>query len=47
MEKGHFKWIRSENSEAVYISHQQLTWLLEGLKIEQKYAFKKEQKSFI
>ena len=47
MEKGHFKWIRSENNEAVYISHQQLTWLLEGLKIEQKYAFKKEQKLFI
>lgn len=47
MDKGHFKWIRSETAEALTITHQQLTWLLEGLKIEQKYAFKNEEKPFI
>lgn len=47
MDRGHFKWIRSENSESFLITHQQLNWLLEGLKIEQKTAFKKEEKSFI
>lgn len=47
MDKGHFKWIKSENNEAAHITHQQLTWLLEGLKIEQKYAFKNTEKPFI
>ena len=47
MERGHFKWIRSENKEGVLITHQQLNWLLEGLKIEQKYAFKNNEKPFI
>lgn len=47
MDKGHFKWIRNEKEETVTITHQQLKWLLEGLKIEQKTAFKKEEKSFV
>ena len=47
MDKGHFRWIQSKNCEAVTITHQQLTWLLEGLKIEQKYAFKSAEKPFI
>lgn len=47
MDKGHFKWIRSEQNGSVQITHQQLNWLLEGLKIEQKTAFRKEEKSFI
>ena len=47
MDKGHFRWIRSESTEAMTITHQQLTWLLEGLKIEQKYAFKNSEKPFI
>ncbi len=47
MDKGHFKWIRSENNEAAQITHQQLNWLLEGLKTDQKYAFKNVEKPFI
>ena len=48
MNKGcHFKWIRSESSESLQITHQQLGWLLEGLKIEQKNAFKNDEKPYI
>lgn len=47
MDTGHFKWIRREKEDSVSITHQQLTWLLEGLKIEQKYAFKNSQKPYI
>lgn len=47
MDKGHFKWIRNEKEDTVMITHQQLKWLLEGLKIEQKTAFKAEEKSFV
>lgn len=39
LEKGHFKWITKEKGQVLEISHQQLKWLLEGLKIEQKTAF--------
>lgn len=39
LEKGHFKWITRETGQALEISQQQLKWLLEGLKIEQKTAF--------
>ena len=39
LEKDHFKWKKDANG-ALLISHQQLQWLLEGLKIEQKTAFK-------
>lgn len=41
LEKGHFKWIKKE-SGTLSITHQQLNWLLEGLKIEQKSALKKQ-----
>jgi len=47
LEKGHFKWERSENDEAFQISEQQLRWLLEGLKITQKNAIKEVKKSYI
>lgn len=47
MDKGHFKWIRNEKENTVQITHQQLNWLLEGLKIDQKTAFRKEEKDFI
>lgn len=39
LESGHFKWIKREDG-VLEITHQQLQWLLEGLKIEQKTAFK-------
>lgn len=39
LEKGTFKW-KKEEEGAVSITHQQLHWLLEGLKMEQKTAFK-------
>lgn len=47
MDKGHFKWIRSEDNEAVMITDRQLRWLLEGLRIEQKTAFEKTEKPYI
>lgn len=39
LENGHFKWMKNENG-ALLITQQQLQWLLDGLKIEQKTAFK-------
>ena len=39
LEKGHFKIKRKDGY--ISITHQQLEWLLQGLKIEQKTAFKK------
>ena len=47
LNNGHFRWIKSDTTESLSITHQQLNWLLEGLKIEQKYSFKKEEKAFI
>lgn len=35
LERGHFKWI-SKPDGSISISHHQLEWLLQGLKIEQK-----------
>ena len=46
LNEGHFKWKLNETSGVVEISEQQLRWLLEGLKIDQKTAFKKVDKSF-
>lgn len=46
LEKGHFKWIRQED-HVLTISHQQLRWLLDGLKIEQKSAFKKQEYQYV
>lgn len=40
LESGHFQWKATDEGTAL-ISHQQLKWLLEGLKMEQKKAFKK------
>ena len=37
LEKGHFKWPAVEK-ESISISRRQLSWLLEGLTIEQKLA---------
>lgn len=41
LEKGTFKWPKDESS-VLKITHQQMNWLLEGLKIEQKTAFEKQ-----
>lgn len=41
LENGHFKWKNNPEKDAVIISQQQLNWLLEGLKIDQKSALKK------
>ncbi|MGL4362010.1 MAG: IS66 family insertion sequence element accessory protein TnpB [Cellulosilyticaceae bacterium] len=40
LEKKTFKWIKGD--ESIVITKQQLRWLFEGLKIEQKQAFKEE-----
>ena len=48
LNKGHFKWIRSEEEQEILsITKQQLNWLLEGLKINQKYSFKNVEKPYI
>ena len=39
LDNGRFQWPRSE-TEAVMLTPQQIRWLLEGLKIEQKSAIK-------
>ena len=39
LEKGTFKWKMSASGDCIQITEQQLKWLLEGLKMEQKAAF--------
>ena len=46
LEKGHFKWCSKED-DSLSITHQQLSWLLDGLKIEQKTAFKNSHPKYI
>ena len=36
LENGTFKWTKSKDDKPIEISEQQLKWLLEGIKIEQK-----------
>lgn len=40
LEKGHFKWINNKDG-SISITHQQLEWLLQGLKMEQNTSVKK------
>ncbi len=47
LENGHFKWRKEPGGKALSITHQQLSWLLEGLKIEQKTAFKKTSPKYV
>ena len=47
LEKGHFKWKKDDANHSVMISEQQLGWLLDGLKIEQKSAFQPVKKDYI
>lgn len=46
LEKGHFQWDR-HGSRALLLSHQELSWLLEGLKIKQKTAFEKSRPKYV
>ena len=46
LEKGHFKWKKDEDG-ALILTQQQLQWLLEGLKIEQKTAFKRSNPKYV
>lgn len=46
LEKGHFKW-QKDREGAILITQQQLQWLLDGLKIEQKTAFKKSEPKYV
>lgn len=46
LEKGHFKW-QKDHEGAILITQQQLQWLLDGLKIEQKTAFKKSEPKYV
>ena len=43
LESGTFKWSKSADEKSLEISEQQLKWLLEGLKMEQKTAFKEKK----
>ena len=47
MDKGHFKWIPGTETGTIQLTEQQFRWLLEGLRIEQKYAFKNVDKEYI
>ena len=47
LESGTFKWIKSADGKSVMITEQQLKWLLEGLKMEQKSAFKECRKDYL
>ena len=46
LEKGTFKWDKTDDS-CYTITHQQLKWLLEGLNINQKRAFKRVNYEYI
>ena len=41
LEQKHFKWPKADHEKAMAITHQQLSWLLGGLHINQKTAFKR------
>ena len=47
LEKGTFKWKISADGNVIQITHQQLNWLLEGLKMEQKTAFKEVHAKYV
>lgn len=47
LESGTFKWSKSADEKSLEISEQQLKWLLEGLKMEQKTAFKESRKMYV
>lgn len=47
LEKGRFQWSRNKDGNTVHITHQQLKWLMEGLKIEQRKAFTKTDPKYV
>lgn len=47
LESGTFKWSKSADEKFLEISEQQLKWHLEGLKMEQKTAFKESRKMYV
>lgn len=47
LESGTFKWSKSADEKFLEISEQWLKWLLEGLKMEQKTAFKESRKMYV
>lgn len=47
LESGTFKWSKSADEKFLEISEQQLKWLLEGLEMEQKTAFKESRKMYV
>ena len=47
LEKGTFKWKISADGNVIQITHQQLDWLLEGLKMEQKTAFREVHAKYV
>ena len=49
LETGHFKWKRNEeeNKGVIEITEQQLRWLLEGLKIEQKTTIREVHGKYV
>ncbi len=47
LEEGKFKWLKSQDGEALSITNQQLRWLLEGLSIDQKKAFKDSKPMYV
>jgi len=47
LEKNTFKWKKDEQNNTLVISEQQYRWLLEGLKIDQRTAFKERHPKYI
>ena len=47
LEEGRFKWEKSSDGLCMEISHRQLQWILEGLKIHQKSAFKEQDPKYV
>lgn len=47
LDEGKFKWLKSSKDECITITHQQFRWLLEGLNINQRKAFKKKKYKYV
>lgn len=47
LESGKFKWLKSSDSKSLNLTQQQFRWLMEGLAINQKTAFKKVENKVI
>lgn len=47
LDKSTFKWIRDSDDKSISISKKQLRWLLEGLDINQKRAFKNSVTKYV